>query len=321
MSRGDSRAGASALSRIRSGVVWTPPTLKIGSTHIDDTFAEAFGMRYTRIIVTAHDAFWLEAAIREVTGYASSVISCDAEAGLERHLESVQTPDGRPGASILFFGFSAEPLGKAVANRVGQCLMTCATTAVFDGLESSQTRVPLGRHLRFFGDGFQKAKVIGPRRYWRVPVMDGEFLVIDDIGIERGVAGGNFIIESRGLEAGLVAARAAVDSIAELPGVITPFPAGVVRSGSKVGSRYSRLRASTNDSFCPTLRGRTATRLHPDADCAYEIVMNGIDEATVRGAMGIAIRAAVGPDVVQVSAGNYGGNLGKYRLALHEVLS
>src|SRR5688500_15393468 len=203
--------------------------------------------------------------ISEITGYSSSVIACDAETGVDRRLSPAETPDGRPGASVLIFGFSTEGLAKSVPNRVGQCLMTCPTTAVYNGLPESQTKIPLGKKIRFFGDGFQKSKQVAGRRYWRIPVMDGEFLVEDKVGIEKGVAGGNLIVQSLDQTAGLAAVRRATEAIWKLPGVITPFPGGSARSGSKVGSRYKGLVASTSDAYCPTLRGRVdrkSTRLN-----------------------------------------------------------
>lgn len=276
-------------------------------------------MRYARLVVTADDAHWVSAAMHELTGYGSSVIACDAEAGVEGQIAPEETPDGRPGAAVLLFGFSADALGAAVANRVGQCVMTCPTTSVFDGLEEAAEHIALGKHLRYFGDGFQKSKLVGEQRFWRVPVMDGEFLVVEKAGVAKGVAGGNLILQGRDRPAALAAARRAVDAIAQLPGVITPFPGGVVRSGSKVGSRYPKLKASTADAFCPTLRGRTETRLHPDAHCAYEIVIDGADEAAVRRAMAEAMTAARGDGLVAISAGNYGGKLGKYQIRLRDL--
>jgi len=291
----------------------------LGETLIDDTFAEAFGMRYARLIVTAHDAWWLDAAMRELTGYSASVIACDAETGLEQRLEPDQTPDGRVGASVLVFGFSTDALAKAIPNRVGQCVMTCPSTAVYNGLPGSETKIPLGKHIRFFGDGYQKSKKIFDRRYWRIPVMDGEFLVEDKLGVERGVAGGNIILQAVDQPTALAAARRASEALRDLPGVITPFPGGVARSGSKVGSRYKGLKASTADAFCPTLRGRVETKLHPEANCAYEIVIDGVSEQDVRQAMSTALRAAADKGVVCISAGNYGGKLGKFQFHLREL--
>ncbi len=293
----------------------------IETTHVVDTFAEAFRLRFARLIVTAHDRHWLEAALHAACGYGTSVIGCDAEVGVERRLAADETPDGRPGAAILAFGFSTDGLAKAVANRASQCLLTCPTVGVFDGLPEAGDRSPLGGHIRFFGDGFEKSKVIDGRRFWRIPVMDGEFLAEETFGIEKGVGGGNFILQARSLEAALEAARRAVDAIANVPGTITPFPGGVVRSGSKVGSRYEGLRASTNDAFCPGLVGRVVTELVAGAVCALEIVIDGTDEDAVARAMVAGMRAASGPDIPAISAGNYGGKLGKFHFHLHQILS
>lgn len=296
-------------------------SLKLGSTIIEDSFAEAFGMRFVRLLVTAEDRYWLDAAVREFTGYSSSVIACDSETGVERFLTADETPDGRVGVSLLAFGFSEKALLKAIPNRAGQCLMTCPSTAVYDGLAESEKRVALGKHIRFFGDGYQKSKVIADRRYWRIPVMDGEFLIEDTLGVGSGVAGGNIILQARDRSTGLQAARRGAEAIAEFPGMIAPFPGGVARSGSKVGSRYKGLSASTSDPYCPSLRGRVESKLQPDANCAYEIVIDGVDEATVAAAMVLASRAAAGEGVVAITAGNYGGKLGKFHFHLHELLS
>ncbi|MCU0961614.1 MAG: formylmethanofuran--tetrahydromethanopterin N-formyltransferase [Pirellulaceae bacterium] len=295
--------------------------MNIGATYIEDTFAEAFGTRFCRLLVTALDSYWLEAAVREFTGYSASVIACDAETGVERWLNEAETPDGRPGAAILAFGFSAAALAKAVANRTGQCVMTCPTTAVFDGLPDAETRLPLGKHLRFFGDGYQKSKRLDGTRHWRIPVMDGEFVVVDSLGVAKGVAGGNLILMGRDLPTALQAARRAVAAIAPLPDVITPFPGGVVRSGSKVGSRYKALTASTSDAFCPTLRGRVTSKVHPDAHCVYEIVVDGSSEAAVARAMSAALPAAAGEGIPLITAGNYGGQLGKFHFHLRQLIA
>lgn len=295
--------------------------MKLGETLIEDTFAEAFGMKYARLVLTAHDSHWLDAAVQAFTGYSSSVISCDAETGRECSLTPEQTPDGRVGCTLLAFGFSTDALAKAVANRVGQCLMTCPTTAVFDGLSGAEKRAPLGKSIRYFGDGYQKSKRLERTRLWRIPVMDGEFLVCDTIGVEQGVAGGNLILQATDLPTALDAARRGVDAALACPGVIAPFPGGVARSGSKVGSRYKGLRASTADAYCPTLKGRVATRLSDDAHCALEIVLDGVDEPAVATAMRAALQAIPGPGVVAVSAGNYGGKLGKHQFHLRQLLA
>lgn len=293
--------------------------MDIAGTAIADTFAEAFRLRYARLVVTAADDYWLAAATAAVCGYGTSVLGCDAEVGAESPLASDATPDGRPGVAIILFAFTADDVGRAVANRTGQCLLTCPTVSVYDGLPAAEERRPLGAHVRYFGDGFEKTKVIAGRRYWRVPVMDGEFVVEDSAGIEKGVGGGNLILQGRSAPATLAAARRAVAAIAALPGVITPFPGGVVRSGSKVGSRSGALRASSNEAFCPGLVGRVRTELHPEACCALEIVIDGRDEQTVAAAMAAGIIAAAGNDLVAISAGNYGGRLGKFHFRLHDL--
>ncbi len=294
--------------------------MQLGPTLVVDTFAEAFRMWYVRLLVTAVDDYWLGIALGEVSGYGSSVIGCDAEVGVEQMLAPNLTPDGRPGAAVLAFGLNAQALAKAIPNRVGQCLMTCPTTAVFDGLAEGEEKIPLGKYLRFFGDGFQKSKMLGDRRYWRIPVMDGEFIVEEQIGVAKGIAGGNIILQATTSDIALAAARQAVEAIGALPGAITPFPGGVVRSGSKVGSKYKGIVASTNDAYCPTLRGRVPTALVEGANCAYEIVIDGINEAAVAAAMTAAIHTAAGEGVLAISAGNYGGKLGKFHFHLRELL-
>jgi len=294
--------------------------LELGGTLIVDTFAEAFRLRYVRLIVTAHDEHWLDAALHEFSGYSSSIIACDSEIGVESRLAPDQTPDGRPGAAVMVFGFSPESLASVVPNRAGQCLMTCPTTAVFDGLSAGEARIPLGKHIRFFGDGFQKSKLIGSRRYWRIPVMDGEFVIEDRLYVEKGVGGGNIIIQAAHIQPALDAVRRAIDAIAAVPGAITPFPGGVARSGSKVGSRYKKLKASTADAYCPTLRGRVETRLEAGVNYAYEIVIDGAGEEQVAAAMAAGIRAAAGPGVLAIGAGNYGGKLGKFHFHLRQLV-
>ena len=295
--------------------------MKIGNTFIEDTFAEAFGMRYTRLIVTAFDQHWLDAAVREFTGYSASVIACDLETGLEKYVSKNETPDGRVGALLLAFGFSTDAMAKAVPSRVGQCIMTCPSTALFNGLHNTEKSIPLGKHVRYFGDGFQKSKLVGGRRFWRIPVMEGEFLIEEKAGIEKGVAGGNLIVQADCQSNALSAVRRGVEAIQPLGGVITPFPGGVARSGSKVGSRYKGLKASTSDGYCPTLRGRVETKLHDGVNCALEIVIDGETEEAVGVAMKAALQAVAGEGVIAVSAGNYGGKLGKHHFHLRELLS
>lgn len=295
--------------------------LSIHSVPIEDTFAEAFPMTAARLIVTAASRDWALTAVREATGYAASVIGCDAEAGIEREVPASETPDGRPGFSVLMFAFNRDALQKAAVNRVGQCILTCPTTACYNGLPVVKDKaIRIGGQLRFFGDTFQISKKFDERRFWRLPVMDGEFCCEDQFGTIKGVGGGNFLILGRDQAATLAAAEAATAAIREVPGVIMPFPGGVVRSGSKVGSRYKQLKASTNDAYCPTLRGLVESALPDDVNAVYEIVIDGLDLAAVQTATRVGIEAACRPGVVRITAGNYGGNLGPHHIRLHEVL-
>jgi formylmethanofuran--tetrahydromethanopterin N-formyltransferase len=295
--------------------------LQIEGIPIDDTFAEAFPMTATRLVVTAETAEWALTAGQTATGYASSVIGCDAEAGIERRLEPEETPDGRPGVSLLLFAFSRDALQKAVINRVGQCILTCAATACYNGLPVVKEKsIRVGGNLRYFGEGFQFSKKLEGRRFWRIPVMDGEFVCEDIFGTVKGVAGGNFLILGTSLAASLSAAEQAVAAIRKVPGVILPFPGGIVRSGSKVGSRYKKLKASTNDAYCPTLRGLVNSALSEGTNAVYEIVIDGLDLAAVEEATCVGLRAACRDGVVRISAGNYGGKLGPFHLHLHKLL-
>ena len=295
--------------------------MNIQGVEIEDTFAEAFPMTAARGIITAASASWAMTAAREATGYASSVIGCDAEAGVETTVDAEATPDGRPGVSVLFFGFGRERLEKAVVNRVGQCVLTCATTAFYNGLTVGEKTISVGGQLRFFGDGHQMSKQLGDRRFWRIPCMDGEFTCEDVFGTTKAVAGGNFLILADSQRAGLVAAEAAVAAIAPLRDVALPFPGGIVRSGSKIGSKYKTLKASTNDAYCPTLRGSVKSALPEGVQAVYEIVIDGLSEEAVARATRAGILAACREGVVRISAGNYGGKLGPHHFHLHKVLA
>jgi formylmethanofuran--tetrahydromethanopterin N-formyltransferase len=296
--------------------------MHLNGVEIVDTFAEAFPMTAARVIVTAATAAWAHTASTAATGYAASVIGCDAEAGIERVLYPEETPDGRPGVSLLFFAFSRDALQKALVNRVGQCVLTCATTAVYNGLEGDPGKsIRVGGNLRYFGDGWQISKLVGERRYWRMPTMDGEFVCEDHFGTTKGVAGGNLIMLGETQSLTLDAAEAAVKAMRTLPGVILPFPGGIVRSGSKVGSKYASLRASTNEAYCPTLRGSVASALPDGVNAVYEIVIDGLTLEAVKAAMGAGMLAASRvPRVRQITAGNYGGKLGPFHIHLRELI-
>ena len=301
--------------------------MRLNGVAIDETFAEAFPMKATRLVVTAHAADWAMHAAVSATGLATSVIACGCEAGIERTLAPGETPDGRPGVALLLFAMSAKELAKQVEKRVGQCVMTCPTTAVFAGLPmDSGEALPLGRNLRFFGDGWQISKVIGGARYWRVPVMDGEFVAQESTPLAKGVGGGNLLLLADDTDAALAGAVAAVEAMRGVPGVILPFPGGVVRSGSKVGSRYAALPASTNDAFCPALAPLVArSELDDGTRCVMEIVVDGLREADVAEAMRAGIAAVVArggaAGVRRLSAGNYGGKLGPFHFHLRALAS
>jgi formylmethanofuran--tetrahydromethanopterin N-formyltransferase len=298
--------------------------MNLGGVAIEDTFAEAFGMRATRLIITADSAEWAAIAAASMTGFATSVIGCGCEAGIERPLAPGETPDGRPGVAVLLFAISSKDLQKQLIDRVGQCVLTATGSACFSGHDGPE-KLKLGGLLRYFGDGFQIAKKFADRRYWRIPVMDGEFVCDHEVGMTRGVGGGNFLILAASRPAALAAAERAVAAIRKLPNVILPFPGGIVRSGSKIGSKYRRLVASTNDAYCPTLKGETATRLPPEAASVLELVIDGLTADDVGAAMraGIAAACAAGTTggVLAITAGNYGGKHGQYRFQLRELMA
>jgi formylmethanofuran--tetrahydromethanopterin N-formyltransferase len=295
--------------------------MRLHDAEVVDTFAEAFGMWGARIVVTAATAEWAMHAGRSLTGFATSVIGCKCEAGIERVLEPDETPDGRPGVAALLFAPDADGLAKRLRERVGQTILTCPTTACFNGLDAEQD-VDVGGKLRFFGDGWQASKVLAGRRYWRIPVMEGEFLVEERFGIVEGVGGGNIIILGDDLATALRAAEAAAAAMREVEGAIMPFPGGIARSGSKVGSeRYKGAMASTNHVLCPTLRAQVDdTQVPEGVESVFEIVIDGLAPEPVAEAMRVGLEAAARAGARQLSAGNYGGNLGEHHFHLKELV-
>ena len=294
--------------------------MKLHGAEVADTFAEAFPMWGARVLITAATPGWALEAARSMTGFATSVIGCKCEAGVERELAAGETPDGRPGVSVLLFAMDREGVGKRLVERVGQCVLTSPTAACFNGLDAEHT-VDVGGQLRFFGDGYQASKVLDGQRYWRVPVMEGEFLVQERFGVVKGVAGGNLIMLGRDADSALRAAEAAAEAMRSVDGAITPFPGGIARSGSKVGSRYSALPASTNDALCPTLRGQVEhTEVPPGVEAVFEIVIDGLALEPVREAMRVGLVAAAEAGASHVTAGNYGGNLGPHHIHLRELM-
>jgi formylmethanofuran--tetrahydromethanopterin N-formyltransferase len=281
-------------------------------------------MKATRVIITALNAKWAMISAQAMTGFATSVIACGCEAGIERVLDPSETPDGRPGVAILLFAMGGKSLAKQLETRAGQCVLTSPTSALFAGLDSD-VQIPLGKNLRYFGDGFQISKKIMGKRYWRIPVMDGEFLTEETTGRVEAVGGGNFLVLAQSQEQALAACEAAIEEMRKIPNVIMPFPGGVVRSGSKVGSKYPALGASTNDAFCPTLKGMTKTELSMECESVMEIVIDGLTKEDIDKAMKVGIQAVcdLGADegILRISAGNYGGKLGPFHFHLQEIMA
>ena len=291
---------------------------------IVDTFAEMFPMWAGRILITAANEKWALIAARTAAGFASSIIMSPAEAAVETLVSPKETPDGRLGAIIQIYHSSRGDLKHQMSLRIGQCIMTCPTTAAFDALPKAKRRVKIGRSLRLFGDGFQKSGEVGGRKVWRIPVMEGEFMVEDDFGIMKAVASGNMLILAKDWKAALKASEDAKEAISKnVRGVIMPFPGGLCRAGSKVGSLNYKLPASTNHQYCPTIKTLVSDSEVPDnVESVYEIVINGLNQKVVKKAMAEGIKAAIKvPGVVKITAGNYGGKLGPYRAVLKEVLN
>jgi formylmethanofuran--tetrahydromethanopterin N-formyltransferase len=294
--------------------------MEINGVTIDNTYAEAFPTWICRIIITAVTQEWARKAATEATGFATSAIGCPCEAGIEQELEGTQTPDGRPGVSILICA-SKKKLKDQVVERLAECVLTAPTTAVFNGITTAEEKIAVKLH--FFGDGYEYQKEVGGRKCWVIPIMNGEYVGEEEFGIVKGVAGGNFFVMGENQMAALVGAEVAADAIAKVPGTITSFPGGIVASGSKVGSlKYKFMPASTNEKYCPTLREKVPdSKIPAGVKAVYEIVIDGLDEKSVAAAMAAGIKAAVHvPGVKFISAGNFGGTLGPYKIELHKVL-
>ena len=293
------------------------------SVEIEDTFSEIFPMWAGRVLITAENRKWAFVAAKAATSFATSIIMSPAEAAIERILPPRETPDGRLGVVIQIYNRTLQELKNQIMLRIGQCVMTCPTTAVYDALPDTKRRLKVGRSLRLFGDGFQKIGEIGGRRVWRIPVTEGEFVVEDSFGAIMAVAGGTLILMADSQTAGLQAATRVADTIFRKgEGVIMPFPGGVCRSGSKVGSLRYRLGASTNHPFCPKLREIvTDSKVPEGVECVYEIVINGLTFEAVRKAMAEGMKAAVETlGLMRISAANFGGKLGPYKVQLREAL-
>ena len=290
---------------------------------IVDTFAEMFPLWAGRILITADSQKWALTAAEVATGFATSVIMSSAEAGIEGIILEDKTPDNRVGVLIQIYNRNRFELKNQMILRIGQCIMTCPTASAFDAMPNAKRKLKVGRSIRLFGDGFQKKALAGNRKVWKIPVMEGNFIVEDTFGAAEAIAGGNFLILAKDRASGLRAAEEAVKAIkTKTSEVILPFPGGICRSGSKAGSLKYKLKASTNHPFCPGLKALVQDSQLPNSvNCVYEIVVNGLTVEAVKRAMGEGVKAAAGvPGVLRISAGNYGGKLGPYKAFLKEVL-
>jgi formylmethanofuran--tetrahydromethanopterin N-formyltransferase len=288
-----------------------------------DTFAEMFPLWAGRVLITADNERWALTAAAAATGFATSVIMSPAEAGIEGVVPAEQTPDKRVGVLIQIYNRNRFELKNQMILRIGQCIMTCPSASAFDAMLNAKRKLKVGRSIRLFGDGFQRKGLIGKRKVWRIPVMEGEFIVENAFGAAKAIAGGNFLILAKDKPSGLKAAEEAVEAIkSKANEVILPFPGGICRSGSKAGSLKYKLKASTNHPLCPKLRELVPdSQLPENVNCVYEIVINGLTLEAVKSAMGEGVRAAASvPSVIRISAGNYGGKLGPYKAFLKEVL-
>ncbi|AAB98303.1 formylmethanofuran:tetrahydromethanopterin formyltransferase (ftr) [Methanocaldococcus jannaschii DSM 2661] len=299
--------------------------MEINGVYIEDTFAEAFPIWVSRVLITAATKKWAKIAATEATGFGCSVIMCPAEAGIEKYVPPSKTPDGRPGFIIQICHPKKSELEHQMLERLGQCVLTCPTTAIFDAMgDMADEQLKVGFKLKFFGDGYEKKDELYGRKVYKIPIMGGEFITEAKFGIKKGVAGGNFFIMADTNASALIAAEAAVNAIASVDGVITPFPGGVVASGSKVGAsnpKYKFMVATTNHKMCPTLKGVVEdSEIPEDVNGVYEIVIDGVDEESVKEAMKQGILAATRvKGVKKITAGNYGGKLGKYQFNLREL--
>lgn len=296
---------------------------------VEDTYAEAFRSIYAEVLITARDRTWLDHAVAAATGNASSTIMCDCEAGLDRYVgpggdASFATPDGKPGAIVQFHlprfrKDRREALEKSLLTRISQNVLTCPTASAFNLLDT-EDYFKLGRKLAFFGDGHQFRDTRHGRPVWVVPILGGEFIIDRRFGYRDGLMGGNLWLMGDSVDSALLAAERGAAAVADTPGVIMPFPGGLAGSGSKAGSRYRFSIASTFAEYCPTLREKLGDESRVPAGVAsiMEIIINGRDLATIATATHRAIEAARStPGLVKISAGNYGGRLGKSFIYLH----
>ncbi|MHA1730972.1 MAG: formylmethanofuran--tetrahydromethanopterin N-formyltransferase [Promethearchaeota archaeon] len=302
--------------------------MELNGVLIEDTYCEAFGAFFSRVLVTAKNKKWLDIVASVSTGFATSTIHCPCEAGIDVYVPAEETPDKRPGVALMFFVSSKKAVDGVILDRLGQCVLTTPTTSCFDAISGSldpekEFEIKTGFKLKFFGDKYEEKDESLGFPAWKIPVMDGEFVVQSVFKVGKGVAGGNFLIIGRDQDCTLEAAEKSVEAMEGLANVIAPFPGGIARSGSKVGSQYSFLNASTNHPLCPTLKGKVEdSELKEGEGCVYEVILDGATEGAIKQAMKVGIEAAVKVDgVTRISAGNYGGKLGKFQYKLHDILA
>lgn len=296
--------------------------MELNGVEIEDTYAEAFGIKVARVLITGASEHWAMVAATEATGFGTSVILCPAEAGIECVVDGSETPDGRPGVYIQICTFGYKALEEQLLNRISQCVLTAPTTAVWNGLPDAEKQFDTGFKLKFFADGYESELEVGGRKAYAIPMMEGDFIIEHGIGAVAGVAGGNFFILADTQANGLEAAKDAVEAVLQCKGSITPFPGGIVASGSKPGAdTYTFMTATTNQRFAPTLKDKVEDTCIPaDVNAVYELVINGVDIEAVTAATKAGIEAAVKvPGVKKITAGNYDGSLGAFKVNLGDL--
>ncbi|UCE09095.1 MAG: formylmethanofuran--tetrahydromethanopterin N-formyltransferase [Candidatus Thorarchaeota archaeon] len=296
--------------------------MEINGVPIEDTFAEAFSMHMNRTIITAYDLDWARTTALETTGFGTSVIMAPSEAGIEYIMSPDQTPDGRPGVRVIFATGKKDALETQLLARLGQCVLTSPTASAFDDTPDPSGKFVIGKKISLFGDGYEiKKGPIDGRVLWLIPRMSGTCVLQNEFGRVKGVAGGNIIYCCEDVESGMNSGKAAVRAIEGVEGAYTPFPGGLVGSGSKPSSKYKVLFASTNEKFCPTLRAMVPdTEIPKGSEFVQEIVINGLTEEAVAEATKVAIEEVCKhPGITKMTAGNYGGKLGKYQIRLHDL--
>ena len=297
---------------------------------VDDTYAEGFRSIYGEVLITAANQRWLRHCVNAVTGHSSSTILCDCEAGVAEWIldpDSSKTPDGRIGAVVQFHvprfrKDRREHLEKVMLARISQNVLTCPTARCFNRLDTDDY-FKLGRKVALFGDRHQFRDQRYGQKGWVIPILAGEFFLSRRFGYRDGVMGGNLWFFGADEETALTAAERASDAVEETSDVITTFPGGVASSGSKAGSSYDFLIAATYAEFCPTLREKLGdkSKLPEGVNCVMEIIVNGKDLDALKTATKNAILASAKTDgLTKISAGNYGGRLGKSLIHLHELI-